>query len=497
MSTKEPLFLGFDSGTQSIKAVLISVSGEIEARVAVSYGADLPKYGAPNGYVCTGQGEYRADPRMWAEALRLCMDKLADTGLDLSRVAAVSGDGQQHGSVYLDADGNFAAEMSPIWMDTSTAEECGELNAEFGDALRNKTGSSAVERFTGPQIRRFRKTNPAAYRKTARIHLVSSFLCSQLIGGDAPADYCDASGMNLFDLHKFAWDEEIAEFTAPGLMSRLPRTVPPDSIAGGLSPEYEKWGFRPGIPVAVWTGDNPASLIGTGAAVPGSAVVSLGTSDTFFAVTQDCKTDPDGCGHVFCGPCGGYMSLSCFTNGSISRELAMTDMGLTFKDFDGQAPADMGFSHGRHLLPLYVPEITPIIRNTGLKSDFDISSCPRAELSRILMESRAATMFIHTRWQRTRQPEVIRVTGGASRSPGMRKVLADTFQCRTESADTPDSAALGSAMRAAAAVGAAPMGDLVQAFCRASGASPPDHGSARAAAVCIREYETFEKSFLP
>ena len=42
-----------------------------------------------------------------------------------------------------------------------------------------------------------------------------------------------------------------------------------------------------------------ASLVGCGAEKPGTAVVSLGTSDTFFAAMDEFRTDPDGYGHVF------------------------------------------------------------------------------------------------------------------------------------------------------------------------------------------------------
>ena len=68
------------------------------------------------------------------------------------------------------------------------------------DALQALTGSPAYERFTGPQIRKFYQEQPDAYAATARIHLVSSFMASLLLGADAPIDPGDGSGMNLMDL---------------------------------------------------------------------------------------------------------------------------------------------------------------------------------------------------------------------------------------------------------------------------------------------------------
>ena len=56
-------------------------------------------------------------------------------------------------------------------------------------SLAGYTGSRDYTRFTGPQIRKFFETEPAAYADTARIHLVSSFLASRLIGSHAPLEF--------------------------------------------------------------------------------------------------------------------------------------------------------------------------------------------------------------------------------------------------------------------------------------------------------------------
>jgi hypothetical protein len=131
-------------------------------------------------------------------------------------------------------------------MDSSTSAECRELDARFGARLQADTGSPAIERFTGPQIRKFAKTEPERYAQTTRIHLVSSFLCSVLIGRDAPIDSGDGAGMNLLNLRAMAWDPEIAAFTAPGLAQKLPTVG--SGTAGGLSPYFTKYGLRAGYP---------------------------------------------------------------------------------------------------------------------------------------------------------------------------------------------------------------------------------------------------------
>jgi xylulokinase len=410
-----------------------------------------------------------ADPKLWLAALDGVFTKL-QAAFDTSKIDAIGGDGQQHGSVYLGAgwsaalaslsdaadgrtlverlDGAFSRPVAPIWMDSSTHAQVAALDAKFGAALRARTGSPAIERFTGPQIMKFAAEDPAAYAATARIHLVSSFLCSVLIGADAPVDTGDGAGMNLLDLGKGVWDGEICAFTAPDLVRRLPAVR--NGRAGSLAPYFTKYGFRAGIPVAAFTGDNPASLVGTGADKPGVAVVSLGTSDTFFAAMPAFRTDPDGCGHVFGNPSGGFMSLACFKNGSLAREKVRALIGCDYAFFDEGAFATLGETNLR-AFPYFEEEITPKHPGTGIEADFDWKAASDAEKVVSIVRGQVLNMYERTRW--IGAFDTIRVTGGASRSKGIRDTIAAVFGAKVETLDVPDSAALGGAILASRLLG--------------------------------------------
>src|SRR4029453_9985126 len=207
-------------------------------------------------------------PLMWAEALDVMMGRLARSGLDLSRVVAVSGSAQQHGSVYLNRESAprlaaldparpivdhvapmLSRPIAPFGMDSRRAEECREIASGVGgDAvLSSHTGSRAFERFTGPQIRKFFKADPCGYAATARVHLVSSFLASLLIGAHAPLDPGEGSGMNLMDFAWGQWWMPALEATAPDLKSKLPPLTPASTVVGVLSPY---WQARHGLPAA-------------------------------------------------------------------------------------------------------------------------------------------------------------------------------------------------------------------------------------------------------
>lgn len=517
----DAFYLGLDCGTQSLKAIVIDAeAGDIVFSEAVNFSSELPEYRCPNGALEHPDPLIkRADPLLWAAALDLSLEKAKKAGAPLGKVRAVSGSGQQHGSVYLNArfpdamkraatSGGKLAEavapslsrsVSPIWMDSSTRAECDEISAAVGaDALRAATGSFATERFTGPQIRKFFKEEPEAWRATGKVHLVSSFMASLLIGENAPIDFGDGAGMNLLDIRQNAWSAEIAAATAPGLLDKLPPAVAGDAIVGKLSGYFKKYGFGDDVNAVVWSGDNPSSLIGMGAWRPGVAVVSLGTSDTFFAAMRAPTVDPDGYGHVFGNPAGGFMSLICFKNGSLAREALKNRLGVDWDFFGADAFAQSETSRGRNLMcPYYAPEITPLVLTPSLRfrgdNDFESGEASPAVRVRALVESQALSMRSHSRWIGTF--DKLRVTGGASRASGIRETLADVFQAPVEQISVPDSAALGAAMMAAHAVGKYDWEALSSRFSIAANVTRPRAETAEIYADALNRYRALEREF--
>ena len=449
------LTLGIDSSTQGTKAVVYDTDeGRVIASAAVNYGKDLPEFGSPDGFLPNADPLVRrANPAMWVKGLELVLSRLRDGGAPMGEIAAVGGDAQQHATVYLDADGNYSRAESPIWMDSSTGTEVAALDARFGEALRARTGSPAIERFAAAQVMKFAKEDPEGWSRTARVHLLSSYLTSVLDGEDAPIETGDGAGMNLLNLQTLAWDEEICEFAASGLLAKLPRIHKPGDAPLKLAERFAEFGLKPGILVAPFTGDNPASLVGCGAATPGCAVISLGTSDTFFAAMPDFRTDPDGYGHVFGNPAGGFMSLSCFKNGSLARDRVRRDCGADWTFFDETAfTLTPSGNDGRRAFPYFETELTPKHDATGIEANFDWDAAAPEVKIRAVVEGQIANMRERTRW--IGDFKTIYVTGGASRSKGILTTIREIFGAEVRTLDVPDSAAVGGALLAARAVGA-------------------------------------------
>ena len=487
------IVLGLDLSTQSATAlVLDTAKGTTVARARAAFGADFPDRGHPEGFLRGGQGgEVHADPLLWLDGLELALDRLAKL-TDLSQVDAVSVSGQQHGSVYLAAgyeaalaDGNRATSLaaklspvlsrrtSPIWMDSSTSAECAEIAAALGgnQAVCDLTGSVATPRFTGPQIRRFAKLEPAAWARTKRVHLVSSFFASVLAGKDAAIDTGDGAGMNLMDIRRGDWSPAALAATAPDLAAKLPPVRPGSTVAGGISAYFvARHGFSPKCQVVIGTGDNPSSLVGMGASKPGKVVISLGTSDTLFAAIEGIRTDAAGLGHAFGNPLGGSMSLVCVRNGSLAREAIRRECGHAdwpaFSAAVDAAPAAVAA-----VLPMEEPEITP--RRPAGRLAFG-AAASKATLPRAAVEGQALSLRLHSRWVGTPTTQLL-LTGGASENPSVAKIFADVFGAPVLRLAVSDSAALGAALRAAEAACGAKMAELEAVFCApAPGVVPPN-----------------------
>jgi len=472
----KPLFLGLDSSTQGLKATLLDGNLAILQKLAVNFDTDLPGYETQGGVHRGVDGlTVTAPTLMWCAALGLLLERARKADWPLGDIVAISGSGQQHGSVWFARGGGqllrkldprksierhmahaFSFGESPIWMDSSTTAQCRALETALGgpQAVAELTGSRAYERFTGNQIAKRFQQDPKRYRATERISLVSSFVASLLIGDYAPIDAADGAGMNLMDIRSRKWAGRALKATAPDLAGKLGPIVPSHTCVGRIHQWFvRRYGFNKACAVIAFSGDNPNSLAGLRMQRAGDVAISLGTSDTVFGSLAQPRPSAEE-GHIFANPVEprGYMALICYKNGSLTREHVRDTVAggswARFAELVAKAPVG-----NNGCLGFYVrePEITPPILRTGIYR-FDREGRPldrfRPEVeARAVLESQFLSMRLHG-GNVGIHPVSILATGGASVDVSVLRVMCDVLGVPVYTGDQADSASLGAAYRA-------------------------------------------------
>ena len=108
-------FLGIDSSTQSISACVIDTnSNAIIGEFSIPFQEHLGDlFGIENAILPNEDSNIaHQPPLMWLAGLDLLCADLASSGIDLSKIQAIGGSGQQHGSVYLNSSAEHHAEFT-------------------------------------------------------------------------------------------------------------------------------------------------------------------------------------------------------------------------------------------------------------------------------------------------------------------------------------------------------------------------------------------------
>ncbi|QLG71001.1 hypothetical protein HG535_0B00390 [Zygotorulaspora mrakii] len=400
-------YLGFDLSTQQLKCLAINQDLKIVHSETIVFETELPQYETTKGVYIKGD-VIECPVAMWVESIDLIFYKFTKSGFDLSKVKAISGSCQQHGSVYwteaadelltaLDPkDGSlveqlvpaaFSRATAPNWQDHSTGKQCKAFEEKAGgpQGLAKITGSRAHFRFTGTQILKIAEEEPECYSNTQTISLVSSFVASLLSGKLTPLEEADACGMNLYEIPKRDFDKNLlalidkdATNIEKKLLSPAIKCDEPVRLSSISSYFVEKYGFSSDCSIFPFTGDNLATIC----SLPlkkNDVLVSLGTSTTILLVTDQYHPSADY--HLFIHPTisSYYMGMICYCNGSLAREEIRNELNGETTSHDWTKFND---AVSDHKLPsddeigVYFPlgEIVPSVNAVCKRAKFDLET---------------------------------------------------------------------------------------------------------------------------
>lgn len=450
--------IGVDLGTSGTKTVLFDELGKVIASHTIEY----PLYQPQNGYA-------EQNPADWREAafasIRAVMQK---SGVSKENVKAIGLSGQMHGLVMLDKN-NQIIRNAIIWCDQRTAQECAEMTNTIGaERLIQITANPAMTGFTASKILWVRNHEPENYEKCRHILLPKDYVRFCLTGEFA-TEVSDASGMQLLDIPKRQWSDEILEKLGID-KALLAKVYESPEVTGTLTSEAaEKTGLSQTTLVVGGAGDNAAAAVGTGVVRDGKAFTTIGTSGVVFAHTSEITIDPKGRVHTFCcavPDCwhvmgvtqGAGLSLKWFRDNFCNAEKETASvMGTDPYFLINNAVLQSPVGANRLLyLPYLMGERTPHLDPDARGVFFGLSAMhTKRDMLRAIMEGVSYSLRDCMEVLKEMGVSVsdMMVCGGGGSSPVWRQMLADVYTCPVKTTDSKEGPALGAAILAAVGAG--------------------------------------------
>ncbi|MGO9935184.1 MAG: xylulokinase [Steroidobacteraceae bacterium] len=441
------LFIGVDSGTQSVKALVLDMDeGRVVARASAPHALIA---GLPARHV-------EQHPQTWIAALGSVIHKIASK-IERARVRGIGIAGQQHGFVPLDARGEVIR-PAKLWCDTSTVRESEWLNRKLGGrtAVIRRIGLPFLPGYTAPKILWLKRQEPRHFRRLRHVLLPHDYLNFYLTGRYS-MECGDASGTALMDVRRRRWSPAAIAAIDKNLMDWLPPMMESHESAGMLRPDLaRRFRLPQDIVVSAGGGDNMMAAIGTGNVHPGVVTLSLGTSGTVFGFSDRPVIDARGEVAAFCDSTGGWLPLVCTMNVTLVTEKFRRLFGWTHEMFERAVSAAPAGAGGLTLTPYFVGERTPDLPlATGSLHGLTLQTLERAYLARAAVEgvSKGLGFGLGRLSALGLEPREIRLTGGGARSAVWRQIMADIFDVPVVKITEDECAALGAALQAAWCVG--------------------------------------------
>lgn len=416
--------IGIDIGTSGTKTVLFDTDGNVIKSKTCEY----PLYQPHNGWA-------EQNPEDWWDAVRETLDYVGT-----ENVAGIGLSGQMHGLVMLD-ENSEVIRPSIIWCDQRTAEECKEITENIGcDRLIEITANPALTGFTASKIMWVKKHEPENYAKCKHILLPKDYIRYKLTGKFA-TDVSDASGMQLLDIKKRCWSDEVLE-----------KLDIDKSLLPHVCESIEVTGYYNGIPVAAGGGDNACSAIGCGTVTEGRAFTTVGTSGVVYAHTDKPIIDKLGRVHTFCCAVPEKWHVMGVTQAA----------GLSLKWFRENFACDMSYhemdemvasvppgAKGLIYLPYLMGERTPHLDPSARGVFFGISAMhEKKHFVRAVMEGVAYSLrdCMEVLKEMHIPIDNMLVVGGGAKSALWRQIIAGVYGMPVQLMSSQEGAALGAAI---------------------------------------------------
>jgi len=458
------LILSIDTGTQSIRALLFDLRGQLVARSRVPI----------EPYFSERPGWAEQHPAyFWESLCRACQQLWAQSGAPKQAVKGVALTAQRATVVNVDQDGQ-PLRPAIVWLDQRRTEGLPPLGGLWGLAFKLARASETVAYLQAEAEANWIRTHqPDVWDRTHKYLYLSGYLTYRLTGrfvdsvgcqvGYMPFDY---KGLRWAGRRDWKWQ---AVPMTPALLSEL---VPPTGILGEITPAAAAaTGIPAGLPLVAAAADKACEVIGAGCLEPHVGCLSYGTTATINTThTQYVEVIPlippypaavPGAYSLEVSIYRGYWMVSWFKQEfGLREQLIAEQRGLQpeelFDELVNQVPPG---AMGLILQPYWSPGLkVPGPEAKGAVIGFgDVHT--RAHVYRAILEGLAYALRegAERTARRSRVPITeLRVAGGGSQSDAAMQLTADIFGLPTARPHVYEASGLGAAIDAAVGLGLHP-----------------------------------------
>ncbi|WP_421414695.1 xylulokinase [Serratia plymuthica] len=415
------MYIGIDLGTSGVKIILLGEQGQLLASQSEALPISRPHP------LWSEQA-----PQDWWHATDRAMLALGKQH-SLQQVKAIGLSGQMHGATLLD-DRQRVLRPAILWNDGRSAAQCQALERAVPQS-RNITGNLMMPGFTAPKLLWVQQHEPHLFSQIDKVLLPKDYL-RWCMTGEFAGDMSDAAGTGWLNVAQRDWSDEM--LAACGLSRRhMPQLFEGNQITGQTHTELaRRWGMPP-VPVVAGGGDNAAGAIGVGLYQAGQAMLSLGTSGVYFAVSDGFLSNPASAVHSFCHALPDTWHLMSVTLSAASCldwvcKLTNVDSVATLlRNVEQAPPAEAPLWFLPYLSGERTPHNNPNAKGAfwGLTHQHGPNDLARAVLEGVGFALADGMDVLHASGL---QPSSITLIGGGARSPFWRQMLADISGQRLE-----------------------------------------------------------------
>ena len=454
---EESYILVIDAGTQSIRAVIIDLKGNI---------CDIEKT-TIEAYFSVKPGYAEQKPEYFWDNLCITTKKLFDrTKLDIKKIKGVSITTQRGTVINLDKNGK-SLRPAIIWLDQRKAKVENWPKGFVKQGLRFiNLYESVTHAIKDGESNWIRQNQPEIWEKTNKFLLLSGYLNYKLCN-----KYVDSVGSTVgfipfdYKTQKYSKSGSINSKMFPIEREKLADLVQPSELLGNITSQAsEETGIPEGLPLIAAASDKSCEVLGSGCLTPEIACVSYGTTATIQTVNKKYveiinffPPYPSAVPKYYNTEMmiyRGYWMINWFKQefGHKEVELAKKTGKEPEELFDEMINEIPPGSMGLTLQPYWSPGVkVPGVEAKGAVIGFgDVHK--RSHLYRSILEGLAYALkegTLQTEKKTKIKIEKLRVSGGGSQSKNALQLTADIFDMPVEKPHTYETSALGAAINVA------------------------------------------------